>query len=503
MKQLQQDWAAKWAVYSPDREAFKEYETGRVWTYGQINRLANQLAHHFTNDRGLLPGDRIAVLAENCLEYILLFSVAQKTGITLVPLNYRLAPAEIDYLLRSAEPRLVIGEAKFMQMLEDAPQYALIEQRLPLEELAAWLQAPLAGAARDHFNAIPLEEDHPVFILFTSGTTGFPKGALYTHRMLFWNSINTAMSLILNTESRTVNVMPPFHTGGWNVFTTPFFHHGAYMVLMKKFDPEALLPLLQSERATIFMGVPTMLKMLADQPGFDSADFSSLYYIIVGGEAMPIPLIERWHEKGVPIRQGYGLTEVGPNLTSLHQRDAVRKKGSIGRPNFYVQIKVADPETGAELGPDQPGEFLLKGPMTTPGYWKNPEATAKAIKDGWFHTGDMVRQDAEGYIYVVDRIKNMFISGGENVYPAEVERVLLQCEGVAEACVVGVPHEKWGEVGRAFVVKKDPALDEAALLEFCQGKLARFKIPKSVIFLPALPKNDTGKINRMELKNFH
>jgi fatty-acyl-CoA synthase len=503
MKQLQQDWAAKWAVYSPDREAFKEYETGRVWTYGQINRLANQLAHHFTNDRGLLPGDRIAVLAENCLEYILLFSVAQKTGITLAPLNYRLAPAEIDYLLRSAEPRLVIGEAKFMQMLEDAPQYALIEQRLPLEELAAWLQAPLAGAARDHFNAIPLEEDHPVFILFTSGTTGFPKGALYTHRMLFWNSINTAMSLILNTESRTVNVMPPFHTGGWNVFTTPFFHHGAYMVLMKKFDPEALLPLLQSERATIFMGVPTMLKMLADQPGFDSADFSSLYYIIVGGEAMPIPLIERWHEKGVPIRQGYGLTEVGPNLTSLHQRDAVRKKGSIGRPNFYVQIKVADPETGAELGPDQPGEFLLKGPMTTPGYWKNPEATAKAIKDGWFHTGDMVRQDAEGYIYVVDRIKNMFISGGENVYPAEVERVLLQCEGVAEACVVGVPHEKWGEVGRAFVVKKDPALDEAALLEFCRGKLAKFKIPKSVIFLPALPKNDTGKINRMELKNFH
>jgi fatty-acyl-CoA synthase len=503
MKQLQQDWAAKWAVYSPGREAFKEYETGRVWTYGQINRLANQLAHHFTSDRGLRPGDRIAILAENCLEYILLFSVAQKTGLTLVPLNYRLAPAEIDYLLRSAEPRLVIGEAKFMQTLEDAPQYALAEQRLPLEALAAWLQTPLADATRDHFDAIPLEEDHPVFILFTSGTTGFPKGALYTHKMLFWNSINTAMSLILNTESRTVNVMPPFHTGGWNVFTTPFFHHGAYMVLMKKFDPEALLPLLQSERATIFMGVPTMLKMLADQPGFDSADFSSLYYIIVGGEAMPIPLIERWHEKGVPIRQGYGLTEVGPNLTSLHQRDAVRKKGSIGRPNFYVQIKVADPETGAELGPDQPGEFLLKGPMTTPGYWENPEASAKAIRDGWFHTGDMVRQDAEGYIYVVDRIKNMFISGGENVYPAEVERLLLQCEGVAEACVVGVPHEKWGEVGRAFVVKKDPALDEAALLEFCQGKLAKFKIPKSVIFLPALPKNDTGKINRMELKNFH
>ncbi len=309
------------------------------------------------------------------------------------------------------------------------------------------------------------------------------------------------MSLILNTESRTINIMPPFHTGGWNVFTTPFFHHGAYMVLMKKFEPEALLSLLQSERATLFMGVPTMLKMIAELPGFEAADFSSLHYIIVGGESMPIPLIERWHAKGVPIRQGYGLTEVGPNLTSLHQRDAIRKKGSIGRPNFYVRIRIADPESGAEMPPNQAGELLLQGPMMTPGYWKNEEATRSAIVDGWFHTGDMVVQDEEGYLYVVDRIKNMFISGGENVYPAEVERVLLQHPGVAEACVVGIPHEKWGEVGRAFIVKKDPGLTESALLDFCQGKIAKFKIPKSVVFLEELPKNDTGKINRLALKN--
>jgi fatty-acyl-CoA synthase len=501
MRALQQDWASKWAVYSPDKEAFKEYETGRVWTYGQIDRLANQLSHYFTKDCGLQKGDRIAVLAEFCLEYIALFSMAQKTGLVIVPLNYRLATAEIDYLLSAAGPKAVIWEEKFAQLVEPAPHFSGIENRLPLKEFSAMCDPERRLGNRDRFTAVEVDEDDPVFILFTSGTTGFPKGALYTHKMLFWNSINTAMSLIINTESRTVNVMPPFHTGGWNVYATPFFHHGAYMVLMKKFDPEAVLSLLQQERATMFMAVPTMLKMIADQPGFDQADFSTLYYIIVGGEPMPIPLIERWHAKGVPIRQGYGLTEVGPNLTSLHQRDAIRKKGSIGRPNFYVQIRITDPETGEEVGPNAAGEFLLKGPMVTPGYWQNEEATWKTIVDGWFHTGDMVVQDEEGYLFVVDRIKNMFISGGENVYPAEVERVLIQHEQVEEVCVIGVPHEKWGEVGKAFVVRKSPGLDEAALLEYCQGKLAKFKIPKSVVFLEALPKNDAGKINRIALKS--
>lgn len=502
MKQLQQDWASKWALYSPEKDAFKEYESGRTWTYGQINRMANQLAHHFTKNRKLEKGDRIAVLAENCLEYLALFSLAQKTGLVIVPLNYRLAPAEIDYLLQASEPKMVIWEEKFSDLLHAAPQFAHIGQPLPMADFSALCDPRREQGERDQFEPIPADEDDPVFILFTSGTTGFPKGVLYTHKMLFWNSINTAMSLIVNTESRTINVMPPFHTGGLNVFMTPFFHHGAYMVLMKKFEPEAVLSLLEKERATMFMAVPTMLKMIADHPGFDAADLSSLYYLIVGGESMPIPLIERWHAKGVPVRQGYGLTEVGPNLTSLHQRDAIRKKGSIGRPNFYVKTRIVDPETGAEAAPNEPGEFLLKGPMVTPGYWRNEEATRKSIVDGWFHTGDMVVQDEECFIFVVDRIKNMFISGGENVYPAEVERVLIQHEEVAEVCVIGVPHEKWGEVGRAFVVRNSPSLTEAALMDYCQGKLARFKIPKSVVFLDALPKNDAGKINRIALKNF-
>ena len=200
------------------------------------------------------------------------------------------------------------------------------------------------------------------------------------------------MSLIVNGDSRTVNCMPPFHTGGWNVLMMPFFHHGGYTCLIKKFDPEVILELLESERVTIFMGVPTMLKMIAELPAFAKADFSKLYYIIVGGEPMPIPLIEQWHDKGVFIRQGYGMTEVGPNLTSLHQEDAMSKKGSIGRPNYYVQTKIVN-ERGEALPPGQPGELLLKGPMVTPGYWQNPEASQKAIKDGWFHSGDMAVRD--------------------------------------------------------------------------------------------------------------
>jgi len=486
-----QDWVAKWAVYSPDQVAVSEYESGRSLTYGQLQQKAEHLCHWLRDTHGLRSGDRVAVLAENCLEYVVLFSVAQKTGIILVPLNYRLAPAEITYLITDSQPALIFYEEELRDLLQ--PQ--IDHPTLPLKEVEHLLAR--TSQKTKPFPVAKLTDDHPAFILYTSGTTGFPKGAIYSHRMLFWNSINTAMSLIVNSESRTINCMPPFHTGGWNVLLTPFLHHGGYTCLMKKFDPAAVLHLMRTERPTLFMGVPTMLKMIADEPEFAEADLSSLYYIIVGGEPMPIPLIERWHEKKVFIRQGYGMTEVGPNLTSLHQRDAIRKKGSIGRPNFYVQIRIVDPGS-TEVPANQPGELLLKGPMVTPGYWQNPAATAKALNDGWFHTGDMVRQDEEGYLYVVDRIKHMFISGGENVYPAEVERALLQHPAIRAVAVIGVPHEKWGEVGKAFVVT-DGNLSFSEVQEHGMSLLAKFKVPKEIVFVEELPLSPTGKINRKAL----
>lgn len=490
------DWLSKWAVYSPNHIAIKEYETGKTYTYAELNTAANQLANQLTAEYELRNTDRVAIIAENCAEYVILLSVAQKTGIIIVPLNYRLAVGEIDYLLQNAQPKMVIWEAKFAHLVTSTPTFESIKHQIPLEDLASIYQ----NATQKTFQAVEIEDNHPAFILYTSGTTGFPKGAIYSHKMLFWNSVNTAISLVINAESRTVNCMPPFHTGGLNVLLTPFLHRGGFVCLMKQFDAAAVLRLLESEKVTLFMGVPTILKMMADEPYFAEANFPNLKYFIVGGEPMPVPLIEKWATKNVPVRQGYGMTEVGPNLTSLHQDDAIEKKGSIGRANFYVQTKVVN-EQGEEVAPNESGELLLKGPMVTPGYWENQEATDKAIKDGWFYTGDRVVQDEDGYFYVVDRIKNMFISGGENVYPAEVERILIQHEAVSEVVVIGVPHEKWGEVGKAFVVLNDhQTFDLETLQSFCHQKLSKFKIPKHLEILEALPKNASGKIDRKSLK---
>ncbi len=496
----QQDWSSKWAVYSPNKIAVKEDGTNASLTYFQLHRLCNRLAHHLKDHYNIQYGDRIAVLAENGLEYILLFTAAQKAGFTLVPLNYRYTSNELDYLLQNADPALVITEDTFQLTYQKTAFFKKNISWWSIEALRAFCDPEQTHKNDSFFPVNEVNEDDPIFLLYTSGTTGFPKGALYTHKMLFWNSINTAMSLIINTESSTVNCMPPFHTGGWNVLLTPLLHHGGYICIMKKFDAAKVLERIQSEKATLFMGVPTMLKMMAEETAFEKADFSHLLYMIVGGEPMPIPLIEKWAEKGVPVRQGYGMTEVGPNLTSLHQHDATRKKGSIGRPNFYVSIKIVD-SNEKEVSTNQPGELLLKGPMVTPGYWQNEAATNKAIEDNWFHTGDMARQDEEGYLYIVDRIKNMFISGGENVYPAEVERVLVQHEAVSSAAVLGQEDEKWGEVGHAFIVP-DPGftLSELDLKDHCKRHLAKFKVPKYFTFLDQLPLNDAGKVDRKYLR---
>jgi fatty-acyl-CoA synthase len=490
------DWLSKWAEYTPQHIAIKTYEDGKTYTYAALNDAANRLAHYLTAECGLLPKDRIVILAENAAEYIVLLGVAQKTGCVLVPINYRLAAQEVDYLLHDSTPKIIIWEQKFEHLLNSSPVFVHRSHKIPLETLFERLKS----VDNTPFPATEIADDDPVFILYTSGTTGFPKGAIYSHRMLFWNSVNTAISLIINTESRTVNCMPPFHTGGLNVLLTPILHRGGYVCLMKQFNARNVLEALQNEAVTIFMGVPTMLKMMADEPYFEEAHFPKLHYFIVGGEPMPVPLIEKWATKNVAIRQGFGMTEVGPNLTSLHQDDAIRKRGSIGRPNFYVQIKIVN-EAGEAVETGQAGELLLKGEMVTSGYWQNAEATQKAIKNGWFYTGDRVRMDEEGYLYVVDRIKNMFISGGENVYPAEIERVLIQHENIAEVAVIGVSDEKWGEVGKAFVALKNTAkpLSINDLAAFCSHKLSRFKIPKYLVVLPNLPKNAAGKIDRKAL----
>ncbi len=491
MNVWQQDWISRWALYSPDRIAIFEEESGKSISYAQLNYKSNGIADYLKNQLQVHKGDRIAVIAEFSIEYICLFGAAQKLGFILVPINYRLAQAEVSDILHDSSPKMIFADDKYDHLIdihfhESKYNYCQIDS--------------ITGTGTTEIK--PVSEDDPIFIIYTSGTTGKAKGVKYTHKMLFWNSINTALSLKLNTESRTVNVMPPFHTGGWNVLLTPFLHHGGFVCLCSKFTPERVLAAITNWKCNIFMGVPTMLAMLANENAFDDADISCLDYIIVGGESMPIPLIERYAAKGVAIRQGYGMTEVGPNLTSLHQEDAIRKKGSIGRPNFYVEHRVIN-ENGLDAIANETGELWLRGPMVTPGYWQNESGTKDAFsEDGiWFRTGDMVIEDEDKYLYIVDRLKNMYISGGENVYPAEVEKVLRQIPSVSECAVVGVKDEKWGEVGRAFIVTaKDQVIAESDVRTFSISKLAKFKIPKYFVFMESLPKTDSGKIDRKSLK---
>jgi len=496
------DWISKWAIYYPDKIAIKEYETGRTLSYKQLNNVANYLSNYFLNELKLKTGDRVVILAENSLEHIVLFSVAQKTGLILVPLNYRLAPRELDYQLNDSEPQLIITERKYLENVSALKSFQIISNKLNLDDLIDIVENE---KDKNHFfdSIEDFDENHPVFILYTSGTTGLPKGALYTHKMLFWNSINTALRLDITSNDRSISCTPMFHTGGWNVIPTPFLHHGAYVCLMKKFDPAIVLKLLEEEKATMFMAVPTMLSMMAQSLDFDKVDLSSVKYFIIGGEPMPLPLIEVWHKKGVPIRQGYGLTEVGPSVTSLHQDDAVRKMGSIGKINFYLKYKIVD-DNGNEVKQGEVGEFILKGPSVTPGYWRNPTATSESLKNGWFYTGDLVREDEDGFLYVVDRKKNMFISGGENVYPAEIEKFLYTHPLIQEVAVIGVPDEKWGEVGKAYIkLKEGASISPNELKKYCEGNLARYKIPKYFEIIEEIPKSETGKINKKALLQIH
>lgn len=487
------DWISRWAFYFPEKIALRENETGRTLTYRFLNNLANYTSRFLREHFGIKRGDRVAILAENCLEFFVLFSAAQKSGFILVPLNYRLAPSEFEFLVNDCRPSLMITENKYKEKIQ-----ALNINSVLLEEFAARIWSSFDKPQNEE--AILLDENDPLFILYTSGTTGTPKGAIYTHKMLFWNSVNTTMRLDITSEDHSISCTPLFHTGGWNVIPTPFLHRGASVTLMKKFDPDEVLRLLEKEEATMFMAVPTMLQMMAKSPEFEKVKLKSMRYFIIGGEPMPLPLIDLWHKKGVPIRQGYGLTEAGPSITSLHQSDAVRKRGSIGTPNFYLDIRIVD-EENRDMKQGEIGELLLKGPVVTPGYWKNEAATRSVFTDGWFHTGDLVRMDEEGYLYIMDRKKNMYISGGENVYPAEVEKVLLTHPAIEEVAIIGIPDEKWGESGLAFVVVKNGmSLDGERIIDFLREKVAGYKIPKHFQFVDALPKTDTGKLDRKALK---
>lgn len=489
---MELDWLKRWNLYAGASLAVTDGDTGRSFTYRQLFALTKKTADLLATKYKIQSGDRVALIAQNELESIVLFFALHRLNAILVPVNFRLTRREIDHILDDSGARLVIFEKTFHEQVQHRREVG--QTLLEMTEFSREFSSH-PGEFSD-FNA---NEEAPAMILYTSGTTGAPKGAILSHRMLFWNSINTSLRLNITQSDCTVIFLPFFHTGGWNVLTTPFLHRGARIVLLKKFDADRILDLTENEKCTILFGVPTTMDMMAHSPLFEKSDLSRVRYAIVGGEPMPLPLINTWHKKGIPIRQGYGLTEFGPNVFSLNEEDALRKMGSIGFPNFYIDAKVVD-DQGKEVPANQIGELILRGPMSMTGYWKNEKATVETIRDGWLHTGDLVRCDEDGYFFVVGRKKDMYISGGENVYPPEIEQVLRQCPGIREVAVVGVADEKWGEVGCAFIVK-DNALTEDSLKQYCLKNLAKFKIPKHFRFLDTLPKGDSGKILKRALKD--
>ncbi|MDZ7681251.1 MAG: long-chain fatty acid--CoA ligase [Fodinibius sp.] len=494
------NWLSKRERYTPEKEAVIDASDGRRYTYRQLNIQANRLAVYLQHECELQAGDRLAVISKNSIEYIILFFACAKLGIVLVPLNYRLPVAGVAELMDDAYPHMVAFSDEFeevaRQVVDDAENMRFLAM-MGGENSISNIVDQQSSREPVIYEA---DAEDIAMILYTSGTTGKSKGAMIPWRQIHWNSINTEISLQLSgADSSFVNT-PFYHTGGWHVLLTPLIHHGGKLVLQQEFDAAQCNKLIEQEEISILFGIPTMLRMMMEEPNFSEADFSSLRFAICGGESCPIPIIKRYQDKGVPIRQGYGLTEAGPNCYSLPSEDAIRKKGSVGFPNFHIGVKIVD-DDNQEVEQGEVGELLMKGPHLFAGYWRNPEATEQAIDEGWVHTGDLFRCDEEGYYYMVGRKKEMYISGGENVYPVQVEKVIYEHDAVAQVAVIGVPDEQWGETGCAFVVlEDDQTLTAEQLKSYCREYLAGYQCPGEIIFKDALPVGDSNKIQKRDLE---
>ena len=502
------DYLGRRTIYSP--EALAVVDAGKTpelrLTYAQLNERANRLANGLADLANVGHGDRVALLALDGVEHLDVLFACGKLGAIHTALNWRLHWRELQQILAEVTPTVLIYDDAFKDSVAELAQAdSSVRQWIHLD-------GPGIPGSRD-FNefltaapATPrtcetLVEEDIAAIVFTGGTTGLPKGAQISHRQIAWNGLNSVIHDV-NRNDVYLNVFPMFHVGGLFVYTLPQVIMGGTTVLLKRFDPERVLELLQRERATIFAAVPAMYQMLTQAKAWADVDLSSLRFCTSGGAPLPVPLVEQYtREKGIRFKQGFGMTEFGPGLFALAPEDAIRKAGSIGRPNFYIDARIVDSEN-RPLGPNQVGELVLKGPSIASGYFNNAAAWAEVIdKDGWFHTGDLARYDEDWHFYIVDRLKDMFISGGENVYPAEIEAAMYRHPAVFQCAVVGVPDAKWGEVGKAFVVlKPDQAASVEELLTHLGEQLARYKIPRHVEFVTALPISAAGKVLRRELR---
>ena len=474
-------WLPTHAHFRPNKEAIVCAETGRRLTYAELYQETLATAKTLRS-LGVVAGDRVAILAQNDPRFFILFFAAARIGALLVPLNWRLSKKEQEVLF-------IYG--KFAP--ESVPAH---RQTLHLDSLG---QIPATEAEVPEADG--LEANSPVGIFYTGGTTGTPKGAMLTHGSVFWNAQNTITGWGLSPEDIAPIFTPLFHIGGVNVFATPLLSLGGTIILSSSFDPDQALELIVNERCSLLFLVPTMYHMVKESPNFDPEKLRQLKMLISGGAACPKPLFQAYWQHGLPLRQGYGLTEAGPNTFGIEQAQAEARVQTVGRPLPYVEVRLHKGD-GEFAAPGEVGEIQIRGGHVMAGYWRRPEATSAVLStDGWLSTGDLAYRDEDGYYTICGRQKEMFISGGENVFPAEIEEVLLGHPHVAEVAVVGVADEKWGEVGRAHLVVREgapPSLG-GSLKDYCRERLAGYKIPKEFRIENELPKSAAGKVLKTEL----
>lgn len=497
-------WVTKREMISGNRLAIVNRH--RRFTYKELNRRCNRLANAL-RDSGVRPGDRVCSLLQNGNEQLELIFAVAKLGAIFLPINFRLTVPEIEYIIQDSGARTFFYHDEFAHLAEGLQEVVHFDTvvycgRSSTCDDDAEYEGLLAAASDEEINAT-VDPDDVALLMYTSGTTGRPKGAMLTHANHAWNVFHTTQRLPIHADTVALGVAPMFHIGGTSVTVLPTLYQGGTVVTLPEFDAVKVLEATEQEKITSLFCVPSMWQMIVEELEKKTYDLNSVEFLMTGAAPTPMSILKYFQSRDLPIYEGFGMTELAPLVSILDKWDCERKNGSVGYPAFHVDVRIAD-EDDNDLPATQVGEILCRGPNMLKGYWNKPEATAEALRGGWYHSGDLGFLDDEGYLYVVDRKKDMIISGGENVYPAELEQAIYQHEAVAEVAVIGIPHEKWQEVPAACIVlKAGAAMTENELIEFCNERLARFKVPKTAFFVDELPKSGAGKILKTELRKTH
>lgn len=489
------DWIARWGSWTPAKTAL-QFEGRRV-TYAELEREVRSVAA-WLSEHGVSPGDRVAYLGPNCPELVELLFACARLGAIFVPLNARMPSGELRVFVELTRPRLLVAERELRRVALDSARH-LGPDRVKAFDIGGALADSTRAASR-----VPASSGTgaatPVLILFTSGTTGRPKGATFTHENLAFNALNAITAFGLTAADEILTAVPMFHSGGLFIHTMPGLCAGATITIHRRFDPGQLLDDIRRQRITLLASVPAMTFALVAHPAWDKADLSSLRLVLTGSTVVPRRAIEAWQRKGVAVAQGYGSTEATPVATTMPPGSAPETAFTAGKPTLYSQMRVVD-QAGNDTATGEPGEVWFRGPAVMQGYWENEQATREAFCHGWFRTGDVGVIDEHGCLHIVDRIKDIIIVGGSNVYPSDLEAVLDSSPDVQEAAVVGRPDDELGEVPVAWVaLMPGRTLTEADVIGLFEHRLARYKHPRAVIFLNALPRNVTGKVDRARLR---